>query len=167
MPHTFSLDSARAFREKMKRELRRMDMHCFDEEEVVDHAINFCITAWHMCDWVWTERKRDYRLKFDLAKLIEVDPSKFSVEEFRLAMLRKCEALKYCCQIATAAKHVGVEVYEDDRPISTTASGRNVYSTSGEMRVVPVLKIIDMETNTRVDALPIFDAALAHWMSFE
>jgi len=151
----------------MNRELRRMEMHCFDEEEVVDHAINFCITAWHMCDWVWTERKRDYRLKFDLAKLIEVDPSKFSVEEFRLAMLRKCEALKYCRQIATAAKHVGVEVYEDDRPISTTASGRNVYSTSGEMRVVPVLKIIDMETNTRVDALPIFDAALAHWMSFE
>ncbi len=94
---------------KLESELERID----DAEtlrDVVEHTMNFALTAYHITEWVWNLLKRKptpESEKFERASWISVighEPQ--TKKEMRDWVLKHCPEIEYCRQLANATKHL-------------------------------------------------------------
>ena len=172
---TFDLVSCRDFLHKLERELDRI-RHCNDREELADLGFNFAVTAWHLTDWVWADIKGAHRLKAVLAAEASVRAPEFNFNGFQDLMRRRSDDLNYCRLIATASKHVGVELLPGD-PDAFTATGSAVRSSvflgGARSSTSPLavggggkyaLKII--VDGERIPAVEVFERVLEFWTQF-
>jgi len=91
---------------KLHRELGYFRKARGDRKASTDHAINFCITAWHLTDWIWLRHAADLR------------GERFgeNLQDFQLAVKRESVEMAVCDVVANAAKHGGRAHAKPDRP---------------------------------------------------
>lgn len=107
--HTFRLRSVHDLFRKLHRELRRFEAAGDNRGDLIDAAINFSWTAWHLVEWLWLQREARYREEgFD------------SLGAFRKYVIGRCPHLAVFEVIANAAKHGGTAESRSDRPDVTT-----------------------------------------------
>jgi hypothetical protein len=104
--HTFRIRSFDDMFRKLHREMDRFRKSEGNRSDSMDHAINFCVTAWHMTDWVW-DRYCNY-LRYN-----SMGSKKSS---FQLCIREKNAAMGVCDIIANAAKHGGKADTKEARP---------------------------------------------------
>ena len=94
---------------KLDRELERID-GSKTLDELVDHTMNFALTAYHMVDWVWELLQRkpiddwEKMERGDWITAIGREPQ--NKGEVRDWALQQCRELEYCRQLANATKHL-------------------------------------------------------------
>ena len=99
---------------KLERELERID-NTKTLDELVDHTMNFALTAYHMVDWVWELLQRDPVDDWDRIEreswiaAIGHEPKKGEVHEWAF---KQCPELEYCRQLANATKHLSCSMKE-------------------------------------------------------
>ena len=171
---------------KLQRELGRVASASFVRQDLVDHATNCALTAWHITDWVWQCRfASDSKARQDLeASCIDLRSSKRE-NRFRECVTRMCPQLVLCQDIANGFKHVIAESNDPTTPgvVDVTASattapsgpftlgvdglggaglGGPCYVAGGQMCR---LKITRQDGTTR-DAIEVFNAVAAFWAEF-
>ncbi len=85
--HAFKMRLVDDIFRKLRNEKRRFEEAEFNGEgraDQVDAAINFAITAWHVTDWVWGQRKDTLREVYRVNNLTE----------FQNEMRRECSDLR-------------------------------------------------------------------------
>ena len=114
-PRTFDIRSCRNLRNKLERELERFQ-RATSREDVVDHGMNFAVTAWHLVDWTWADTKHTTGLRQKLAREAGHRADRFGLREFRRFVLgeKSCRELGHCRIVATASKHLHFDPYPDD-----------------------------------------------------
>src|SRR5262245_56502036 len=87
--------------EKLKREIERLAGSII-RQEVVDHALNAAMTAWHLTDWTWREIQGSIpRLRTFTARAgTPIRESK----QFQEFVKRNCAELAYCEGIAVYSR---------------------------------------------------------------
>lgn len=171
---------------KLQRELDRVANASFFRQELVDHATNCALTAWHITDWVWRCRfASDSKARHELeASCTGLRWSKRD-DRFRECVTRMCPQLVLCQDIANGFKHVIAESNDPTTPgvVDVTASataapsgpftlgvhglggaglGGPGYVAGGQ---VYRLKITSKDGTTR-DAIEVFNAVAAFWTEF-
>lgn len=108
--HSFGIRSPLDMLSKLDRELGRLIASTFDPQDVVDHTINGCITAWHIVDWVWQLRLRNNRVAQEkLAVRANVPLPKEGLDGTYVprwakeAFFSLCAGLKLCEDVAIGA----------------------------------------------------------------
>jgi hypothetical protein len=96
--HTFRIRLFDDMFRKLVRESQRFEKSEGRRQDSIDHAINFCMTAWHMTDWVWA-RYSEY-LCCNL-----MGPKR---ADFQLCIRQQNPAMGVCDVIANAVKHGGI-----------------------------------------------------------
>lgn len=92
VPQTFAIEDAADMVDKLAWEIEGLR----DEPEIEKklwRAFNCAVTAWHINDWLWRERRRAGQ----------------SLREFRDEMIKRCPALWACRFLADASKHRGID----------------------------------------------------------
>jgi uncharacterized protein (DUF2164 family) len=176
-PLTFAIKSPQDMVEKLSRELDRIFEYADDEKEIADHGINFCMTAWHLREWVWAAIKANHQLRAALAKELGIRPQAFNSDQFVEYLLMRTPELEYCQGIATSAKHIGAEVreFETDTSAAPTLTGdgsemdrdgSEMDRDRSEMDLFKwKLKLIEPD-GRRIDAGPVFKCILTFWAQF-
>ena len=99
VPQIFAVEGARDLSDKLYE-----DICCYvaepDQLRKMWKAFDCAVTAWHISDWLWRERKA--------AGLFTGN-----VQDFQNEMQVKHRALRLCKYIATASKHSGVDYSQD------------------------------------------------------
>lgn len=112
-------DSPFEFSCKLEREYHRMEQ-AKGRDELVDHAMNFALSANHMLDWIYEILQRDYKdpdPKFEIDSWIAVigfKPQNFS--ELREWAEQQCPEMEYCRQLANATKHLSCKPKKNKAP---------------------------------------------------
>jgi len=101
-PGTFALDSSRDMLEKLKREIERLAGSII-RQEVVDHAVNAAMTAWHLTDCTWREIQGSIPRRRTLTARAGT-PIK-ELKEFQEFVKRDCIEMAYCEGIAVSTKY--------------------------------------------------------------
>ncbi len=105
-----------------------------DHQTAAYHCFNAAVTAWHLYEWIWLDIKRDYKLRALLAREAGVPPQKFKKHHWKKFVQNRepfYSILHYCRIIATASKHGGVELTDDDpTDLEVYASARSELSGS-------------------------------------
>src|ERR1700741_5254748 len=96
-PETFALDSSRDMLEKLRREIERLAGSII-RQEVVDHALNAAMTAWHLTDCTWREIQGSIPRRRILTARAGT-PIK-ELKEFQKFVKRDCTEMAYCEGIA-------------------------------------------------------------------
>jgi hypothetical protein len=184
---TWDIKTCRDVHAKLVREYKQLEAAELqnDRQRMVDTAVTFAQTAWHLADWAWAAIKDDHELRSKLAKQIGAAPQKFDFDAFRFKYLladQNCPALRYCGAIANASKHVGVDKTTGAENITTTVSAKpatdihKMEQVSGppiaDTLYVYVkgtsdkwtLKIIDGDE--RISAMAKFASVLSFWTGF-
>lgn len=110
-----------------------------DHQTAAYHCFNAAVTAWHLYEWIWLDIKRDYKLRALLAREAGVPPQKFKKHHWKKFVQKRerfYPILRYCRIIATASKHGGVELTDEDpTDLEVYASARSELSgSSGRSR---------------------------------
>ena len=163
--HVFRMRSVHDIFRKLGREKRRFEKAELNGEgraDQVDAAINFAITAWHLTDWVWSQRKHALREYFDVN----------DIGGFQNEMRRLCPNLAVCDVIANAAKHGGTAHKREDRPeIETILVADSVTKGAAgvELFAAPAHRQWSLEIEvdgTRVDPLELLNSVFFFWHKF-
>ena len=101
-PKTFAIYSSRDMLEKLKREIERLAGSII-RQEVVDHALNAAMTAWHLTDWTWREIQGSTLVLRALAARGRTPIRE--LKQFQGFVKRDCAELAYCEGIAISTKH--------------------------------------------------------------
>jgi len=94
---------------KLENECHRME-EAETLRDLVDHTMNFALTAYHMSEWVWEVVQRrladdgDELERADWIAAIGFEPK--SPQDVRDWALSACPELEYCRQLANATKHL-------------------------------------------------------------
>ena len=100
-PKAFAIESSRDLLEKLKREIDRLAGSIM-RQEVVDHALNAAMTAWHLTDLTWREiQDSTPRLRSLTAKAGRIR----DLKQFQEFVKRECMELANCEGIAVCTKH--------------------------------------------------------------
>lgn len=166
--HAFGVDTPRDMLEKLNRELNRIT-NSSEREDLVDHANNFALTAWHITDWVW--RAAFSKNPEGVVKILSPHPdlkSRFlqskqrSRDLFTEALTQKCSGLAICQDICNGFKHVIASSPPDrEAPGATFATA----TFSGTEKSFPQL-IIGSENGEEVEAEKVFNAVIVFWTQF-
>ena len=94
---------------KLESELERID-HAKTLRDLVEHAINFALTAYHITDWVWELLQRSpadgsERLIRD-SWIVAIGHEPQTREELWHWAYERCPELEFCRQLANATKHL-------------------------------------------------------------
>jgi hypothetical protein len=142
VPQTFAIEDAKAMTEKLWWEIET-----FRDEQNLEHklwrAFNCAVTAWHIIDWLWKERRRDDRWK--VGKL----------EKFQETMERRSRELRLCRFIANASKHGGVD-RKPDPTIQVTVKAKDMPPSSDEVDDSRDWEIVISDRRGEQDALQVF-----------
>lgn len=99
--HTFRMLSVHDIYRKLHRELQRFEaahgVHGGSRADMMDTAVNFAWTAWHMVDWLYLRAPERIEEVYACA----------SLKPFQDHVRRNHQALAVCDVIANAAKHGG------------------------------------------------------------
>jgi hypothetical protein len=150
VPQTFAVENAQDRSEKLWWEIEAYR----DEPDLQPklwRAFNCAVTAWHISDWLWKER-RDAGL--DVGDLLK----------FQNTMQNRSRELRLCKHIATASKHRGVDRRRDPtiRVIvrsKDTAGG----TSSAEIDHSQHWEIMISDQSGESDALEVFFKAQQFW----
>lgn len=98
---------------KLESELERID-HAKTLRELVEHTMNFALTAYHITEWVWELLQRSpadesERLERD-SWIGEIGHKPQTKQELRRWAHERCPELKYCRQLANATKHLSCDL---------------------------------------------------------
>lgn len=168
---------------KLERELGRVANASFQRQELVDHATNCALTAWHIADWAWKlrfagDKKARLTLEASCSNLLNKDRKARFIE----CVTRLCPQLVLCQDIANGFKHVVAESKDsltpgvEDVTASATVApagpfalgvdclggaglGGPGYAAGGQMYR---LKIIS-EDGIAHDAVDVFNAVVVFW----
>ena len=164
---SFDLKTPEHLYEKLSRELERLDAAVREESQLraIDHALNFAITAWSMCDWL-----------FAAGRAVSVATEKGG---FKAWVKDQSEDMQLCADLANGAKHFTLRRESDIN--DTKASKEYEHNTSVVQDVVqPVVKpvvrpvfagggqyrlILSVETESLgiVDVRQLFENVLSYW----
>jgi hypothetical protein len=108
--HAFRFRTAQDMFRKLHREKRRFEQTEADRRDQVDAALNFCVTAWHLTDWVWGIHERAVRTASGAR----------SLGRFQEWIGKQCPELAVCDVIANAIKHGGYALPLPRRPMVET-----------------------------------------------
>ena len=114
-------------------------------------AFNVAVTAWHISDWIWTQRK-------------EAGMSAGELPDFQRDVQARCRALRLCKHVATASKHCGVDRKPD--PSIRVVVQANVFSSADDFSDVDDSKhwdVIILDDAEQTDALAVFYEAQTFW----
>jgi hypothetical protein len=119
---TFAFETSRDMLLKLEREIDRyMTALSVDNVEALqDTAFNICVTAWHLCDWVFNDLTPKQRQSLGIASLGELQK-----------LARECRALYLCRQAATASKHWEIISHPDPDVRVIVTAGSPPSSTKG------------------------------------
>ena len=150
IPQTFAVENALDMSNKLMWEIEAYR----DEPELTPklwRAFNCAVTAWHISDWLWKER-RDEGLDVG------------SLSRFQKTMQARSGALRLCKHIATASKHGGVD-RSPDLSIRVTIRAKN---SAEELSFAEIdrsqhWEITICDHSGESDAIQVFWKALEFW----
>jgi hypothetical protein len=102
-PATFGLHTPQDLIAKLERELVRLNA-ARNPEDMIDHGLNFAISAWHMADWMAQYHECHDKLRAKL-KTDTVDKGEL-LQKLQKFARTECPKLENCRVIATFAKHL-------------------------------------------------------------
>jgi hypothetical protein len=159
---TFAYENCRDLRLKLKREIDRLGVAraAGDVEDMKDAAFNACVTAWHLCDWVFNDLTQVQQAALNIHSLSELQ-----------AHALKCRALHLCRQVATASKHWDIRQHPDpDVAVIVTASPWPPPKPDPAMPPVYIMEdgwwIYFVDGADKRDASDVFEEALGFWTHF-
>jgi hypothetical protein len=143
---------------------------------MIDHGINFALSAWHMTDWIVEDDA--YRDNLRAKLQIETTDKKKVCSRFQKFVAQDCPELESCRVIATSAKHLECArpsprdptfgAQKSPGPI-TWVNNRNEPLTwineKGEV-VTFISNLCIIQGGSRRLAAEIFTGALKWWRSF-
>lgn len=152
---TFALENCRDLLSKLDREIDRFTDPVTSFTECLDLSFNIVVTAWHLCDWVFSDMTRAQRDALKIKDLV-------ALQNF---VSDDCRYLHLCRQAATASKHWRVDRRPDDgvsvivqagvitaaNPPAQSHDGWYIYFTDGP-------KIIGAES--------VFELVISYWTQF-
>lgn len=170
-PQTFDVRSCRDLRDKLERELERL-RRATSHEDVIDHGMNFVLTAWHLVDWTWAGMKHTPELRSRLA----CDEKK----DFQRFMFERCPDLRYCQIVATASKHLQCNHHPDNPDFDPLVApgeikwvnkqGEEFWWTNNKSEKITFTSnawdLWIVERNSRRRAAEVFEAVLRCWTQF-
>lgn len=174
-PVTFGFDKPSDWLDKLRREIKSIEeISQGKKNDLVDHGINFSITAWHIADWAWAHFSDDVDVKQKIAKEIGCKYQDLTDKKFKLEICRPpfgLKSLDYCRIITTSAKHIGVE-YDDPTFEVAVSAGPTTNLHRGQP--VAFSKFEDLEnwrlkihTDAKnLSALEAYKEVLAYWDLF-
>jgi hypothetical protein len=105
-PRTLQFHTARDFLNKLDREIIRTQS-ANEATDVIDHATNAAMTAWHLTDWAWHDIDLDKAADpFRLLAAIAGEPIR-SLKDFQKFVRKASADIQYCESIAVSTKHFG------------------------------------------------------------
>jgi hypothetical protein len=102
-PPTFGLRTPEDLIAKLERELARLGA-ARKPADMIDHGLNFAISAWHMAEWIAKNDTCREALRVNL-QTTDTDAQGLRKKLEKLA-LSKCPELECCRVIASSAKHL-------------------------------------------------------------
>src|SRR5258708_18890953 len=103
---TLEFRTAADFLQKLNREITRVS-DANETTDVIDHATNAAVTAWHLTDWAWHDIEKDKTADpFRLLASIAGKPIR-SLEDFQTFVRAASVDVGYCASIAVSSKHCG------------------------------------------------------------
>jgi hypothetical protein len=173
---------------KLRRELARVANASFSHENLVDHATNCALTAWHITDWVWRRRfVTDQQARDHLeASCSSLHHRRKREDRFRECLTQMCPQLALCQDIANGFKHVIAEIPAGRGApgvIDVTASAETAppgpftlggdvlggaglggpgYDAGGQLYRLKITS----EDGSTIDAVDVFNKVVAFWTEF-
>jgi hypothetical protein len=148
---------------KMRRELGYYREAGDIRHASVDHAINFCVTAWHLTDWIWLGYS-DYLKSNDMG---------LKLADFQLWVRESSRELGVCDVIANAVKHGGTAHQKPGRPAVMTLlvtdpvpQGTTLVEFVAANGARP-MRLRIMVDGERRHAFVVFQAAVNFWWRFK
>jgi hypothetical protein len=136
-----------------------------DEEAVASYrAFNCAVTAWSICDWVWSAAAPDLRERFRA----ESPNAKANGSEPLASLLRaQSRELAICQQLANGSKHFILDKHNDEAVSSYRTPSVSFYlSKNGESRTVPTHGVFIEDSDRICSDLGLFSRAHDYWHDF-
>lgn len=102
---SFGLETAASMAHKLYRDYQRY-LNAPSTDDRRDAAINGAITAWHMCEWVWTGITSYDRYSADISAFLGVVGRPMKRSDVQDWAERECPSLVDCRSICNGTKHV-------------------------------------------------------------
>ena len=102
---SFGLETAASMAHKLYRDYQRY-LNATSTDDRRDAAINGAITAWHMCEWVWTGITSYDRHSADVSAFLGVVGRPMEKRDVQDWAERECPSLVACRSICNGSKHV-------------------------------------------------------------
>jgi hypothetical protein len=157
------LDSPRDLLGKLQWELNRAS-EPMSPDEASYSAFNCAVTAWSICDWVWSSSSSELRERF-----ISESPGPKRSRAGPLAALvtAECRELEICRQLATGAKHFVVTVFNDPQITSRREPAISLFeSKTGETKTMKTHAVFVDDGGTLYSDLGLFSRASDYWHAF-
>ena len=171
---TFGLRTPQDLLAKLERELTRLKT-AREVADMIDHGINFALSAWHMVEWIAEDD--NYRDKLRAKLGTGTADKKTLRKELEKFALRRCRELESCRVVATCAKHLECthppprdktfEAHEGP----TTITWRNdrdevVTFVNKSGQAVSWINFCIVQNGVRLQTAEIFTRTLEWWRSF-
>jgi hypothetical protein len=173
-PRTLEFHKAADFLEKFNREIARLT-EANHTTDVIDHATNAAMTAWHLTDWAWHDIEKDKTAgPFQLMAKIAGKPVR-SLADLQAFARETSLDVRYCESIAVSSKHFGSSgpefssavqsrTEETRDPGKATALSFTVSELSTEIRNIrTVAELVLVEEMQRRPVLEILTGARDWW----
>jgi hypothetical protein len=174
-PATFGFDKPSDWLGKLRREIKRIEEVSPEQKnELIDHGINFAITAWHMGEWAWSTFNRNPTIKSQISKAIGCPVSDLSFERFKTELCKSpfgLASLDHCRIITTSAKHIGVENDDEDFHVAvsagpTTSVQRGALGNFSSFEAISYWRLKIHAGAKNLSALDAYKEVLEYWDTF-
>ncbi|ESY13877.1 hypothetical protein X752_04145 [Mesorhizobium sp. LNJC398B00] len=102
---SFGLNTAAAMAHKLYRDYQRY-RNATSTDDRRDAAINGAVTAWHMCEWVWTGIATFDRNSTNIKAFLGIVGRPMERGDIQDWAERECPSLSICRSICNGSKHV-------------------------------------------------------------
>jgi hypothetical protein len=118
----FGMTSCRDMLNKLEREITRFASSA-ERDEIVDHALNAAMTAWHLAEWTWPDTAHSAGLRERIAEeMHENIPTRDPFTLLRRYAVKHCPDLRLCELIANTAKHLECRSLNAESKFSATVA---------------------------------------------
>jgi hypothetical protein len=158
---TFAFENCRDVLDKLDREIDRyvIAYNADDIEAMKDVAFNASVTAWQLCDWVFSDMTPAQRDSLKIQTLHDLQSHALT-----------CRALHLCRQAATASKHWEISRYPDPNVavvVTCEPCPPSHHLPAGvSIEVLPHWQIYFVDGSAKHAAKDVFDRALHFWTAY-